>query len=48
MTNETYKITIQSPLLRPGIKVETEVSGKYLVIVLKEILDRVREFNSGE
>lgn len=46
MTNETYKIIIQSPLIRPGISIETEVSGKYLPVVLRSILEKVREFNT--
>jgi len=47
MPNETYKIKVGSPLLRPGITVETRVSQKYLVQALRELMDKVREFNKG-
>jgi hypothetical protein len=43
--NNKYKIKIESPLLRPGIQIETEVSEKYVNIVLNKILEIVREFN---
>lgn len=43
--NEEYQITIDSPLLRPGMKIETWVSRKYLVPVLISLLDQVRTFN---
>ena len=46
--NNRYRIRISSPLLRPGIKVETEVSERYLVPVLEKLLDSVREFNEKQ
>lgn len=45
-TNETYEIEVTSPLLRPGLMLRTRVSGRYLVPVLRKVLDAVREFNS--
>ena len=48
MTNETYQIIIESPLLRPGMSVSTSVSSKYLVRVMTGLLDMVREFNAGQ
>ncbi len=47
-TNETYRITVSSPLLRPGLLIETEVSSKYLVPTLVKLRDKVREFNQSE
>jgi len=44
--NQTYKIRIRSPLLRPGIEIETDVSTKYLVASLRDIMEKVREFNA--
>lgn len=44
--NHTFKITVTSPLLRPGLTIETEVSGRYLVHALNDIFDKIREFNT--
>lgn len=46
--NNKYKIIVESPLLRPGIKIETEVSEKYLVDVLNLVMNKIRTFNSQE
>jgi hypothetical protein len=46
--NNTYKITVSSPLLRPGLTIETECSEKYLVAVLKKVMDSVREINTEQ
>lgn len=46
--NNKYKIKIKHPLVRAGIEIETESSEKYLVEVLKKVLEKVREFNKGE
>ncbi len=43
--NNTYKIKVGSPLLRPGLTIETECSERYLGDVLQRVLDAVREFN---
>ncbi len=45
-TNETYTIRVQSPLLRPGLTIETKVSKRYLVQTVKELLDKIREINT--
>ena len=47
MTNETYHITVQSPLLRPGLRIETTCSGKYLHRVLENVMGAVRQYNKG-
>ena len=44
--NNKYKITIESPLLRAGMKIETECSEKYVVPVTNKIMELVREINS--
>lgn len=44
--NNTYKVTVESPLLRPGIKIETECSEKYLAAVVAELMNQVRAINS--
>jgi len=46
--NNRYKIKIESPLLRPGITIETEVSERYVVPVLTRMLNMVREFNEKQ
>jgi len=45
MTNETYEIKVESPLLRPGITITTWVSKKYLVLVVAELIELIREIN---
>lgn len=44
--NNTYKVTVRSPLLRPGLEIETHVSEKYLVAAVAKLLDCVREINA--
>ncbi|MFA5398682.1 MAG: hypothetical protein WC346_21890 [Methanogenium sp.] len=46
--NNKYKITIKSPLVRPGIEIETESSEKYLITVLEKTMALIREFNTVE
>jgi len=43
--NNTYEIEIKSPLLRPGIVIRTEVSEKYVLPVLEQMLIMVRQHN---
>jgi hypothetical protein len=45
MSNETYKIKVGSPLLRPGLSIETTVSGKYVVPTTKALIEKVRGIN---
>lgn len=44
--NNTYKITVESPLVRPGLKLETECSEKYVVAVVAKAMELVREINA--
>ena len=46
--NNKYKITMESPLVRAGIKIETEVSERYVVPVLEKMMELVRQYNSGK
>ena len=48
LTNETYTIKVASPLIRPGVEISTQVSKKYLVSTLNDLLDQVREFNKQQ
>lgn len=45
--NNSYKITVESPLLRPGLKIETTVSEKYLIPAHAVIMDKIRSINDG-
>jgi hypothetical protein len=45
--NNKYKITVEHPLVRLGIKIETEASEKYLVPVTNKVMELVRELNEG-
>ena len=40
-----YVVIAEAPLLRPGLVVETEVSEKYLVVTMQELVRKIREFN---
>lgn len=44
--NNKYKITIEAPLLRAGMKIETECSEKYVKKVTDKLMEIVREINS--
>jgi hypothetical protein len=44
--NNKYKITIEAPLVRAGVKIETECSEKYVVKVMEKIMELVREMNA--
>jgi hypothetical protein len=44
-TNERYTITIQSPLIRPGLTIQTSVSKRYLAQTVRDMLNVVREIN---
>jgi len=46
--NETYEITYSSPLLRPGIEISTNVSGKYLVKTMHYMMQEARKFNKEQ
>ena len=46
--NNKYKITLESPLVRAGIKIETECSEKYVVPVTEKLMEIVREINKPD
>ena len=43
--NNKYKITIEAPLLRAGMKIETECSEHYVKPVVDKLTEVVREIN---
>jgi hypothetical protein len=43
--NNKYTIKVGSPILRPGISIETEVSAKYAKEALEEALNIARDIN---
>jgi len=43
--NNKYTIKIKHPLIRAGLTIETEASEKYLVSVVKKLMELVREIN---
>lgn len=43
--NNKYIVKVSHPLLRPGLTIETEASEKYVVKVVKMLMDKVREIN---
>ena len=43
--NNTIKIKVASPLLRPGITITTKVSSKYAVEATELLMNLVREIN---
>lgn len=44
--NHTITIRVGTPLLRPGLEVETQVSLQYLIPAMRDLLDRIRDFNN--
>ena len=44
--NNKYKITIEAPLLRAGMKIETECSEKYVKPVVDKLMELIREINN--
>lgn len=46
--NESYRIKVSSPLLRPGLSIETITSQRYLVSTVKHLMDAVREINKSD
>lgn len=45
MLNNRYTVIVGSPLLRPGLTISTECSGKYLVDVVATLMGAVRQIN---
>ena len=46
--NNRYVITVSTPLLRPGLVISTEVSSKYVIEVVGDIMEMVRAINAPE
>ena len=46
--NNKYKITIEAPLLRAGMRIKTECSERYVKKVTDKLMEIVREINSKE
>lgn len=47
MLNNKYKIIVTDPLIRPGLKIETECSIKYLPQVVSDTMNSVRQINKS-
>jgi hypothetical protein len=47
-TNETIKIKIKSPLIRPGIEISAKVSKRYANQALTDLMEIVRGFNEEQ
>lgn len=45
--NNKYIIKAKHPLLRAGLYIETESSEKYLVEVVKKLMELIREINKN-
>ena len=43
--NNKYVIEVTHPLIRPGITIRTEASERYLVAVVRKVMELVREIN---
>ena len=43
--NNMYTITVEHPLIRPGLKITTEASERYVVEVVKKLMNIIRELN---
>lgn len=43
--NETYKISVLTPLLRPGLVIETETSAPYALPAMESCLAIARAYN---
>ena len=46
--NNKYTIRAKHPLLRAGLTIETEASEKYVVKVVKKLMELIREINDEE
>jgi len=43
--NNKYIISIEHPLIRPGLKITTESSERYVARVVKKMMEIIREIN---
>jgi len=46
--NNPYKITVEAPLIRPGLRIETTVSEKYVEEAVSRVMGMVRRINEKE
>lgn len=46
MNNATVTVSVESPLIRPGLKLSAEVSERYAVSTAALLVERAREINS--
>jgi len=44
--NNKYLITVEHPLIRPGLRITTEASERYVVQVVEKLMELVREINT--
>jgi hypothetical protein len=45
--NNKYIIKAEHPLIRAGLTIETEASEKYVIEVVKKLMELIREINKG-
>jgi cell division protein FtsI/penicillin-binding protein 2 len=46
--NNTYTVKVGSPLLRPGLTIETNVSERYVKNAARKLIGMVREINADD
>lgn len=46
MANQTYRIKIESPLLRPGLSIATETSERYAADAADRLMEIARHINN--
>lgn len=46
--NARFQVTVQSPLLRPGLSISASVSERYVRDTVERLMDAVRMVNVGE
>lgn len=44
--NNKYIIKVEHPLIRPGISIWTEASERYVELVVRKLMEIIREINS--
>lgn len=46
--NNTYKVKLESPLIRPGLTIETEVSENYVKETTDKLMNLARQINKND
>lgn len=46
--NEVYTISVEEPIIRAGIKISTQVSGRYAEQTAHYLVQLARDFNESE